>query len=525
MDKAKICCALTSLQARFALADARNRLADLGEQLFSQAPDIQIQLPDMDSPAQGEEVFACLRKRQEQRSITGSGELHIFHTPVYHVPESGAPAFAAWESYGYRIDRTGRTSTACTTQFEAEFVLENDSWKFRRIWWRVIQVFVPQTYTAAQVIPPAADSPVPAGGMLPEAADYLTIRNLSNLLAVRNWHGAEELFAPYGSLELQDLTDGPIHGKRAIGEWAVSMHKYETENGGCYRCLLLAGPGDILLQNDRQAKGVWMVETFEVIPAIPGGERQIRRRICTLEQEFIRSDGSWYIQRCQMNTLAELPLCQGSGNKYERMTCPQGNWIPIAYDRTVRSSLPCFEAESLFALWPIALHRGELTRYFQNYIKNDAVPYRLHIRSQGPHMPPLEDEISIMAKLSGMDKCFLPRQPGYHCASTPVIEVDETGTRVRASWIDHSLTNMGQAFGTNAEDGSVPYMIFVSRYDHVFHQISGKWYLTSFFWEPCLSLPNWAYRLENDEGLAVAPGDGQYPLPLGLTSLADYRGI
>ena len=524
MKKAEIYCALTNLQGLFSLACAENRLLVHADELFADHPGLAVRLPDMDAAVCGTAALrACLADREAMRDRTHF-DIHLFHTPAFQIGADLTTAAMTWDSYSYRIHTAKRTADFFTTRFHATLLLDGGLWRYWTIDWRRMQTFVPQRYGAEQK--PAVQRSCAGqdtGAQFDGTAEaYLTIRNLNNLLSIQNWRDVDGLFCEDADLELEDLTDGCLHGRPAIARWAESVRLREENQGGCYRCLLMTGPGNITGGSGAHAHGVWLAQTFEVTPGLSGRPQTIHRRICVLDQRFCRQSGAWAIQRYTLHTLLELPMISGAGERYQRMHCPDGNWIPIHYDPKGRNPQAAFEVESMYAFWPVCLRRGELMQFFQNRIRNDTAAYWLHIRSQGPDVQKLIGSAPIEQKLKGMDACFRPHQPSYHCASTPVLEVSADGACVRASWIDHSLTNMGQAFGARTADGTVPYMVFVSRYDHVFQRIDGKWYLTQFNWEPCLGFPDWAFDPGKNTGWLASAADGKYPLPLNLAQVADY---
>lgn len=115
-----------------------------------------------------------------------------------------------------------------------------------------------------------------------------------------------------------------------------------------------------------------------------------------------------------------------------------------------------------------------------------------------------------------MDQDLVPSQPSYHTATTPIIEISEDGTYAKATWMEHSLTNLGQARLPGipaAEDGKVNYMIFTGKYFHEFKKIDGERYVTGFNWEPMMSLPTWQFDAVNSKGWASSGSTQKFPLP------------
>lgn len=515
MNKTENYSQLANLQGLFSIACAINQLAENAEHLFITNDTTELIFPDMTEPVTGyAEISAYLENRQCLIENSHTRDIPIFHTPSYFIEDNGEKAHVTWDVYSYRIDTLHRDMTFHTMQFQAICLLEKNRWKYQSIRWMEMQTFIPQEYQKEQTCIHQQNWQLPdqISQFQIEANDYLTIRNVHDLLAIKNWTDIIDLFHPVATVEADGLSE-KLSGSQEIQKWLDSIHAYELDGNGTYRCLQMIGPAYLVLQNESTARGIWIGETFEVTPACEDNQQTIQRRICLFDHIFVKTSDSWKIKDYRLYTLYELPLIIGGSNLYQRMLYPEGNWIPISYDPTVTIAAPVFEIETLFALWPASLRRGELMSYFERYIKNSD-GYSISIRSRGPQTPTLTDYDSVKTKLEDMDSVFINHQPSYHCASTPVMEVSPDGNTVRASWIDHSITNMSQAFGLDSENGTVPYMIFLSRYDHVFRKLNQKWYLTEFNWEPGLGFPNWFYAPSKTRGWSAKTDQEKYPLPL-----------
>ncbi|MBO6054770.1 MAG: hypothetical protein J6P31_04555 [Oscillospiraceae bacterium] len=436
--------------------------------------------------------------------LSAAAGIHLFHSPHLLISADGRSAQVTWESYGYTADRS--ESAMMTTRFAAEAVFTADGWRYRNADWVVMQKFEPLPFSAEQDSICHPPVPIP-DGPLPDAHSCRVLRNLAGILCANNWRDCESLFAPSACADLEGLTDGCIPAEA----WLRETADCEAHAGGRYRCLPILGPGYICSESSDRARGLWLCQVFEVKQE--NGAQVIQRRICSLDLQFIRSE-RWRISSLTLRTVQALSDIPGAGTRYERMTFPESNWLYTSFEPDTPCEDSALAVENIFALWPVSVHRGNLMRFFRHYLcQPDTV---LSIRSQGPQTPPKTGPEEISGKLTPMDASFRPPHLTYHCATTPVIQQMEPDV-IRASWIDHSLTNLGPR-----SDGSAGYMVFVTRYDHVFRRIRGHWYLTEFNWEPCLGFP--------DESFVSLPGAGQgwaashpdqlYPLPLGLN---DYE--
>ncbi len=513
MDRDQSRCALYDLQGLLSLAYTEGCLAESTDRLFSAREDARLEAPGLEAPAEGRgEIRRALevcRRRENAEEVRWAC---LFHTPSVAVDEQGTGAQVCWDCYAYRIDRKRRTGRLCTARFAASCLQEAGEWRFHQVRWELMQRFLPQTYADGQRPEHAAGPQGAAPGEAHlDAADHLEVRNLCSLLTLRNWERAEELFAPSATLYAQGLTDCELCGREEIGAFCAGIRRWEAEHAGRYRCLQLLGPGCISAAGPGEARGVWLSETFEVRPDEAAGQTTLRR-ICRVELRFGREAQSWKIRTYRMRTLFELPLLSGASPLYQRMNRVP-NWLPLNTQLRSCRPAPCFEAETLFALWPASLRRGELMNFLRRHMSGDGVTCRLSIRSRGPESPDLVGFDEIASKLQGMDEIAMPDLPSYHCAAAPFLVSSDDGETVWASWMDHSLTNMSVALGASGEDGTVPYMIFVSRYDHVFRKIGGKWYLTEFGWEPGLGLPNWACDPAEEIGWDRERQGRKYPLP------------
>ena len=515
MDRDQSVSALYNLQGFLSLAHTTNCLGQYAGQIFPTKDDARFIMPGMETPVTGgETIRKFLADEQFLRSSATFQWIHLFHTPAVVLDEQGDSATVTWDTYSYRIDRSKKKSATCTTRFSAKCLLEPQGWRLYQVDWMVMQCFVPEEYGEEQM-PEHQYQPWSAGEdntAVLAAVDYLSIRNVNNLVVLRNWNEVEPLFSEHAVLYAEGIAEKAFFGRSGVAEFCNMIHEQESVHGGRYRCLQLLGPG-YLTAGEHSAKGSWLSETFEVIPN-EKNEQIIRRRICRLDQKFERSEQGWLLQEYHMMTLFELPDIYGESPLYQRMTSPLGNWIPIEYDpRCVRPNA-CFEVENLYALWPACLRRGELMTYLREHMSGDDVTCKLSIRSRGPETPTLVGFEAIAGKLQGMDDIAVLSLPSYHCATTPVLESSADGNTVRASWMDHSLTNMSVALGADPENGMVPYMIFVSRYDHVFRRIHNRWYLVEFGWEPALGLPNWLCNPADEIGWDPQRRGLKYPRPV-----------
>lgn len=176
-----------------------------------------------------------------------------------------------------------------------------------------------------------------------------------------------------------------------------------------------------------------------------------------------------------------------------------------------------FEIENLLNEWVYRLRRGELSVYVDEHfpVNIEGTDYYFFLRSN-PERTALTTYDEIHERVVGMDQDLVPSQPSYHTATTPIIEISEDGTYAKATWMEHSLTNLGQARLPGipaAEDGKVNYMIFTGKYFHEFKKIDGEWYVTGFNWEPMMSLPTWQFDAVNSKGWASSGSTQKFPLP------------
>lgn len=514
--KATLQTALLDLQARFALLCSQGELAGHCEEFFA-SDDLQIQMPGLEQAVTSrEELKTDLTALENAHREQGIHTVHLFHTP--YLEEENGTAFATWETYSYHIESASRNARMQATRFAAELVQENGRWVYRMIDWTMIQQFEPQNYDENQQIVYPFSAEIPDGtACMPQ--DYLHLRNLTNVLASNNWRDCVEFFADDAAVDAQGLTVGEIQGKDAIAAWLSSIADYERKNGGRYRCLMLMGPGAVTMQDENHACGTWQLQTFEV--SVKNEEQQVLRRMMVMRNSYVRAGDGWKIAALQMHTLLELPMIHGSSTLYGRMSMAQPNWLYADFAPFTPCTEMALNIENIFSFWPNALHRGNLMAFYENLVRNDQEEYWLSIRSRGPETPNFVGDKSITDKLSGMDKTHCPGQLSYHCATTPLIQAFDDGNTVRASWIDHSLTNRGLDAETNTAD----YMVFVSRYEHTFRKIGGKWYLVNFNWEPCLGLPFgvWRYCPGHYSGQAPTFTDTRYPFPLNCKDIPHFR--
>ncbi len=561
-------CRLIDIQARFAEAYALGRLSEAVPELFKESEHVSVRLPWMEAPATDLPALQAAVREHEALQIS---EPHIFHTPHIELSEENAgggsdaaagtgrddsaasvtgtgrddsgdfngTAYVTWETYGYRIDRTGANAVMITTRFAAAVEAAGDTVRFVSADWTQIGEFLPQDYLFAGTdhaadpgtIPVKADMAdlenaadaglTPGTGRLPAAKDFFAIRNMTNILFANNWRDCARFFTETAEADADDLTGRPLSGLAEVSAWLDSIGEYERSHNGWYRAVMISGPGALYETEDGRVRGRWLTHSFEVSEHPVTGNELIRRRIFLMDNEYIRTEGQWKIQKLRLSPLFRLPELEGTNRLYQRMLFDKdSNWLCRQFDPDTGSEKVALAAENIFSFWPLCVHRAQLSDFFRNFIKNDVYTPVMSIRSQGPQTPARTGDAEILDKLVPMEAGYVPGQITYHCATTPVIQLDKDGETVHASWIDHSLTNFGPKEGQDHVD----YMVFVTRYDHVFKKAGGKWCLVEFNWEPCLGLP--FYKAPKDGGSGWAGRYGReelYPFPLHCRSLEEYR--
>ena len=67
--------------------------------------------------------------------------------------------------------------------------------------------------------------------------------------------------------------------------------------------------------------------------------------------------------------------------------------------------------------------------------------------------------------------------------------------------MEHCNTNMSVAFKTAAEDGVIPYMAGINKYVHSFAKVDGRWYMTSWGFEPLMIVRFHSYSPKDNIGV------------------------
>ncbi len=432
-------------------------------------------------------------------------EISMTKAPNYFQPDA-AGAHLVCDSYTYRF--TPRDATLYICRIEADAREENGALRLTGLAWRTIQSMVPWQGAAARAKNAPAYVPLPPEGACPPA-DYVAIRNLQNYFFERPLNGRLPLLTDDVRLQIDGWCD--LVGKDAARAQLAAWTQAERDDHG--RLILVGLTGTpVITARGADAAASFLVELFDTNRLCCADT--LIRTFYDLHAAYRRVSGEWRISEMTLRKLDSLPPEPYDGGvRYDHMSQCPGQWIGGNTPTGHSAPADVFAIETLISHWVYANRRGEMLHFYRRHMQNPKTQPVLHICSRGEEAsPPITGGEAIAARLAGMDSQFHLHFFSYHAETTPVIEIAPDGCHARGTWFDHSATCL---YGDRREDGIVPYMPFVFKYNHAFEKIGGVWYLTHFYGKPLISLRDWYFDPAATEGLAGEDSGENYPLPRG----------
>ncbi len=471
-------------------------------------------------------IISELRILEDRNKTRCDKQFSIWASPRYQLEQSSLDKKMICDLYTYRFyfdEREGKHKCELIiSQLIVTFLVVDQTMKIINLLWKDIQSMIPWDYE----LPPNSEwfGEVQPGS-LPEMRadnspeDVLQIRNLQNYFFERKMNQTEQLFCDQAmpSLYLEPLSRNKIIGKSLILNQINQWRREEVLQNGYYLFLgITAAPIIEVNLENRSAEGLYFVETFHFNNQLQATTEKtpLIRYLNILKASYCLENGEWKIRTMDLNIIGELPrVIYTRGRRYDRMSQYPNSWNLDICKRKGRFIEDSYKIENILNQWVYHCRCGKLVSFYEEYMKNREIECRMLIRSQGERSKILSTEAEIIHKLSEMDQQFHDLMYSYHTATTPIIEIEENGNYAKATWFDHSATNLFSMATTNE---LIPYMVFVAKYVHQFRRIEGKWYLVDFYWEPLISLPDWEFNLMNSKGFVSKKDAGKYKNPYDI---------
>lgn len=441
------------------------------------------------------ELWEMLTSMQEKQKAMGRTFFIFASSPAYDC--EGTRGRLSCDTYVYVYEKEGGGGLGCQLRImrmDLAFLWSEGAARICECQWRTIQTMEPWSDPGKR-----GEMGVPLGAALrdkgllglsgvqsPEA--YVLLKKLANRLWDRLLENTEELFENEAE--------------------ATRLKTFFQTADEARPPVVISGPVSVeLSQSGFSARVVAVVEVFKVKQG--GGGSVVERSFAYVRLLAGKNGGSWKICSAQARTVFVLPdTAYTPGVRYDKFSCGLLPWTLHNHNQTGQWIGDSYAIENIINQWVYACRRGELTKFFEKYMADEAFVPKMWIKSQGEGTPKLEGTEAIQARLEGMDRHFVNRMYSYHTATTPLIEISSDGQSATGTWYDHSATNLSSEAISPTK---IPYMVFVARYVHKFRKFHGQWYLTDFFWEPLIHLEPWHFDLNRSKGWVQLDGAGNYP--------------
>ena len=441
-----------------------------------------------------------------------------------------------WTSPAYWLSKDKKRGDMCCDTFTYQFYEQNGKYYCRVLQkraegkfmesacgvsmtdfsWYTIQVMEPWEYEA--------ESPFESLGKyvsLPlkqsiDVQEYLKIRNVQNMFFERRLHQTEYIFSDKEDVELsiESLNLQNVQGKenieKALGRWlekeVYNHHCYVFLGINCMPVIEISDKGDF-------AEGLFMTQIFQV-DAVSEDKRdwKLHRHMGVTKSLFVKEKGNWKIYRMQIHHLIALPdVSYKNDIRFDKMGQSDEPW---KIDQPISTNIDedaAFAIENIVNRWIYGNRTGKMKEFARKYMCNPKNENHMLIRSYGPQTVPQNNFDEILEKLESMDNMYNNRFWSFHSPTTPVIQLNEDGTKGKGTWFDLAATNLRSMTGKAGTPGLVPYMVFVNKYVHQFEKMEDQWYLVDFYNEPLISIPDWALDMDHNKGYITWEDSPQYP--------------
>lgn len=457
-----------------------------------------------------DKILGKIKDLNKDRAKNETKEVSLWASPRYEANLENKTSRALCDIFTYRIGKKNKAD-----QYECELIISqliidtiyyNGEIKITNLHWRSIQSMKPWVYDGlfdiGEFIGYGANT-------LPQkdksSLEAVKIRNLQNKFFHCRLHGIKDLFSDVSSTSLfiETLSKEMIIGKDKIAKQADKWVDQELENGGFYKFFgITSVPLIEVAYDELTAKGTFMVEIFQ-FDKYSNSYNQDEgyhtvHTICRMDSNYICENEIWKIRDLHIKKIVELPIENYlSGYRYDHMTGEPNSWYEQSQKLIGNFPVDMYLIQNVVNKWGYYCRCGKLAEFYNSYMKNDSFNCRMYFKSQGGKSKPVKTETEIIERLSGMDERFTPLMYSYHTATTPEIEIDETGLFAVGKWYDRSATNL---LSQAESKDSIPYMALLTKYIHRFRKISGKWHMIDFFAEPIISLPDWELNALTSKG-------------------------
>lgn len=510
---------IQNIIGKFAQYVSAQAFQQIPDEIFSRSEDTVYTAPDSGVHCQG---FAAVRDYFSSLPRQPERELLFTHTHILRFSEDGASAQGTWMAHCFlnRQEAGGEAEVdyGCK-RIDAEFVLEDGRWKCREMHIYYFISLIPEQYDPAvyaadhtdcweNVLPPAYSGATTAW-------DYIAIRQVQNRWAQDKRSGWMDLFAERDDISMNYplFFKAPKCGRAAVAQAIDELDRLEQENDRKYIDTVMTASAVIEVSEDgRTAVGVWHVIGNSIQGPAFGHQEPYCPNLCRLgrlKQTFVKEGGAWKILRFDLEYLLTLPK-----NTFDRensrgtpISLPGDNWLrpPKATGHTLEHIEDVLELEQLVGYWTYGLRNRSFAPFYYTYYAREREDL-------------IDPEFAPSSRMFGTTDSFSAEQPKYvglHCGTTPLVEVDETGTFAEVEWLDYGYTSYGEKFGFTEN----PFYAncSIGRYYFKCVKCGDRWKMYRWEWRPFYRIRYladfWRFDYRTTKGWAGSDTTKRFPLP------------
>lgn len=453
----------------------------------------------------------------------------LAHTPMIQG-DDGPAAQATWMATGFFVqqDGTEKHVEQRVLRYDANFVLEDGQWKYRRLEVYYFMSLLPEPFHGA-----AWDLPQSHCGTLPpppsshtNAEDYVSIARLQGRWSHDRRKGIKALFSPQDTcrLSLPHLLPSPCHGFKNVSQGLDFLDTLESKNNGAYLSVsMTASPVIEIDHTGRSASACWLAMDIGMKGSAFGNPMKqcpVTTVLGRYDQRFIKENGQWKIEAFQFYPFMTLKPMVFSPEKsiHSVISFEEENWLYAPPSSGCQDTDAALEIEDYVGWWTAGLrYRSEAPFYYRFLARErpDLLRWTMTARQPGSShlristtMEEIDNEIFGMTDLFQIHQ---PKGPGFHCATTPVVEIRQDGLFANAVWFDFGWTLQAEAFGRT--EPPYPAEPAIARYEHQYVKLNGQWKLCQFKWFPLFRVEPWHFDYAQTKGWTGSNSPKRFPLP------------
>lgn len=490
MNKVDIIVQMQNLQGRFVQLYNCNQLEKIAE-LFDNSEEVSIHLYGKKIHAEGKSQIAKeLEKLKSTRNNSSYGmDILTLNTPAFSCKEG---LKALWESSLFEYSQENLI-TYVIGHFDVEFIRKDNQLYFKELIWNELTAMVPwqckkiegfQQYLNYQMEKNYNYSVF--------GDDFIEIQKLQAKFSQNNRNYAEELFASINVMPEMQMS--PLFSCKCIGIKAIATKLKEIEENeksrGVFQSIpLISAPVITIHKNGVQAIAIWMC----INVSIQGTDNDLTNPVVftlgRFHQELVKEKNKWKFKKFKFETIGSFLPFEYSHNidsRYDRMSRANKKWLYGADPMGGLYAKDVFEIESIFPQWTYRLRSGDQITILDKYLQSNERDIYKSLRAF-KYSRDYGEETLRKYFVNRQDASFFTSMPAFHTATTPLVEVNETGTYAKAVWLDLSLSDLFK--GKLKEDRYRPYAAYVGKYENEYIKEDGVWKMLGIGWEPLITLP------------------------------------